>query len=379
MKIVFLFLVILCFAVEISAQIKNISPETLKRLEERSKLGSNDATYQLALVYYYGFGVSIDKRKAFSLFRAAAQDGNAIAATNLGIMYEHGIGTQASNREAFKWYQTAAASSDSVAAFRCGLMLYEGTAPDVPEEDFFPLARSYFEKAVSKRFLPAYTFLGLMYEYGVGGLQQDFPKAFELYSEGCDGMGGISPSLHDELHPASNLFDTVTEPDYSDIEDKSFDETHAASDAHRRVLEGTKGWIASSYGTRGDPDACYHLSMMECYGRGAVRSHASCVQRLVHNAMNKNHGPSAYLLGSVYTYGLYEVSVDYEKALFFLDKAAKSADERVNKDAKKAFEDLKLVVGRAIDTQEHMMKQWTIDTLLPPIMLQEDHAAFDEE
>lgn len=66
------------------------------------------AQFNIGTMYYFGYGVDIDKPKAIKWYRKAAELGDAQAQFNLGVMYDNGEGVAPDKTEAVKWYRKAA-------------------------------------------------------------------------------------------------------------------------------------------------------------------------------------------------------------------------------------------------------------------------------
>lgn len=66
------------------------------------------ASNNLARMYQFGLGVEKDERKAFRLYRSAANQGFDVAKFNLGVMYWRGIGTKPSREKAMELFTETA-------------------------------------------------------------------------------------------------------------------------------------------------------------------------------------------------------------------------------------------------------------------------------
>ena len=75
-----------------------------------------------------------DYTNAFRIFRALAQEGDAIAQFNLGVMLDFGQGTAPDPALAVSWYRKAAAQGHGAAQFNLGGMYLEGlgVSKDLP-------------------------------------------------------------------------------------------------------------------------------------------------------------------------------------------------------------------------------------------------------
>lgn len=74
------------------------------------------AQTNLGLMYYNGRGVPQDYAEALKYFRLAAGQGNALAQTNLGVMYYNGRGVPQNYVEAYSWISLAVAQGVETAA-----------------------------------------------------------------------------------------------------------------------------------------------------------------------------------------------------------------------------------------------------------------------
>lgn len=147
------------------------------------------AAYSLGGLYKRGQGVEQDDKRAFDLFRQAAEHErkpNAYAMYELGRMYKQGIGTEPDKELSEKWYAAAyrgfvemeKTMNDDKLQYRLGQMTMNG----VGTEKDFPAAFLYFQKSAALGNSDA--------EYGLGRLylnedseQHDPQKAVEHLSK----------------------------------------------------------------------------------------------------------------------------------------------------------------------------------------------------
>jgi TPR repeat protein len=61
----------------------------------------------LAFAYSQGRGVPKDYKRAFEMFRSAAEKGNQAAQYNLSFMFQKGLGVARDPRQADEWYRKA--------------------------------------------------------------------------------------------------------------------------------------------------------------------------------------------------------------------------------------------------------------------------------
>lgn len=103
----------------------------------QSKDGRENFGYtEIAEIYKYGYGVSVDYSKAFKYANIAAEGGNITAKLILADMYKNGEGMPRNLEKAFLLFKEAADNSDNIIASREvaeALFMERGVAQDVPE------------------------------------------------------------------------------------------------------------------------------------------------------------------------------------------------------------------------------------------------------
>ena len=91
-----------------------------KGIREIAEEGDPDAQYKLALMYYYGNGVVVDKKLSLTWFTRAAEQGHGMAMFRLGRMYHEMEKNQANIQSTIKWLTIAAAEGIVEAAIYLG-------------------------------------------------------------------------------------------------------------------------------------------------------------------------------------------------------------------------------------------------------------------
>ena len=84
------------------------SKEHIERLQKWSLRNRSWAQFDLGSLYNRGRGVTKDPKRAFELWKLAADQGHHTAQFNLGFMYKHGKGVIESDEQAFKYYKLSA-------------------------------------------------------------------------------------------------------------------------------------------------------------------------------------------------------------------------------------------------------------------------------
>jgi TPR repeat protein len=82
---------------------------------ELAEKGDAVAQYNLAIMYDYGDGITLNDEEAFKWYLKAAIQGYKDAQNSVGNMYDLGEGVEENNAEAMKWYLKAAQQDDNKA------------------------------------------------------------------------------------------------------------------------------------------------------------------------------------------------------------------------------------------------------------------------
>ncbi len=149
--------------------------EQIKQWHEDAANGIVDAMVDLADIYSIGwwFGnVEINKSKAVSLLRQAADKGNPRAMKNLGVCYENGDGVDKDIAKAVELYQRATDMGNAAAMCNLGVCYKNG---DGVEKDIAKAVELY-QRAADKGLAHAMSNLGVCYMNGAG-VEKDIAKA----------------------------------------------------------------------------------------------------------------------------------------------------------------------------------------------------------
>ena len=109
-----------------------------------SHQGHLKAARQLGTIYYAGYGVAADHRRAMAAFKVGAEGGDDGCQFMLGIMYYKGKGVDVDYKQARAWLEKAAAQDHLDAVTTLGIMYGngEGVTPS------WRRAREYYERAI---------------------------------------------------------------------------------------------------------------------------------------------------------------------------------------------------------------------------------------
>ena len=137
-----------------------------------------EKTHNLALEYYQ----KKDLQKAFELFTKSAENGNPEAQLALAKMYEKGEGCLKDSFENLYWYSRTAKNGNLEAQLFLGDFYING----IELSKNFALAFEFFYLASENENPKAQCSIGIMYELGLGGVQQNSQKAFEYYKKSAE-------------------------------------------------------------------------------------------------------------------------------------------------------------------------------------------------
>jgi TPR repeat protein len=135
------------------------------------------AYFDLGVLYLQGKGVRQDYAKSAELFRKGAEAGDTSAESNLGYMYDRGLGVAQNLAEAAAWYRKAADQGSAMGENNLADLYLRGEG--VPQDD--GLAFVLFKKAAAQGHTGAQIKLGYMYAEGrgtTGGTTNDPETAY---------------------------------------------------------------------------------------------------------------------------------------------------------------------------------------------------------
>lgn len=95
--------------------------------------GDIEALHNLGVMYYNGFGVQMDYRKALQCFLQAAEQGVAGSQNNVGYMYAHGEGVPQDLVRAHMWFDIAATNGDHTASENRAILAARMNAAQIEE------------------------------------------------------------------------------------------------------------------------------------------------------------------------------------------------------------------------------------------------------
>jgi len=132
----------------------------IRRLRKWSQKNKRWAQFMLGTRYDEGDGVPQDDKRAFELYRLAADQGHHFAQFNLGTMYAKGRGVNQSDTLAYKYFQLSAAQGYDEAQSNVGAYYANGTGVD----QSFAKAREWWTKAAAQGHEVAIKYLKMLDE-----------------------------------------------------------------------------------------------------------------------------------------------------------------------------------------------------------------------
>jgi len=121
--------------------------EQIKRLQKWVKKKKAWAQFTLGNMYEHGtHGIKRDMKRAFVLYKLAAEQGDANAQYDLGVLYRNGDGTKIDEKRALELFTLAADKGLAKAQFNIGAMYANGQGV----EQSFATSREWMAKAASQ-------------------------------------------------------------------------------------------------------------------------------------------------------------------------------------------------------------------------------------
>lgn len=156
--------------------------------EKAAGCGHADALYALSTIYLQGLGVRVHLEKGRALLAEAAEKGSLLAQYDLAMLYFHGYGLpdgvgyiKQNYEEAVLWLTKAAKQGDALALYYLGVCAEEGNGTEKNAAEAFELYR-----ASAERDCPwAKTALGRCYERGIG-TETDEAQAIAWYERAAE-------------------------------------------------------------------------------------------------------------------------------------------------------------------------------------------------
>lgn len=142
----------------------------------------SNSQYYLGVMYFNGFGNSVDYEKAFYWYNKSASQGNVYSILNLGKMYDAGLYVKQDYSKAFNLYLKAAESGNDEAQYNLAVMydLGKGVEKNIDK------ALEFYQLAAKQNNSEALFNLGVYYTLD----KINYEKAFDLFLQSSN-LGNI--------------------------------------------------------------------------------------------------------------------------------------------------------------------------------------------
>ncbi len=152
--------------------------------------GDAKAQYNLASLYYNGWGVEQDFQKAFELYNKSAEQGLAEAQNMVGSMHQNGQATLQHYRRAVEWFRLAAEQGNAVAQHNLSVLLFRKfgivqVSGKTSEEDINAEARKWQKLAVEAKVPEALFIYGNFLRDGQF-YGEDYEKAYNAFLKAAE-------------------------------------------------------------------------------------------------------------------------------------------------------------------------------------------------
>ena len=139
--------------------------------------GNANAQYNLASMYYNGYGILKNRQKAAFWYRHSALRGHVISQHSLAALYYKGLGVTRSYSHAYQWFSRAANQGHADSQYNLAIMYYsaQGVAHN-PKEAF-----KWFMRAAKQGDINSQYNLGTMYYTGIG-VDRNMVQAFRWHT-----------------------------------------------------------------------------------------------------------------------------------------------------------------------------------------------------
>jgi len=135
-------------------------------------------------------------KRAFELFREAAENGDSSSQHNLGYFYDEGLYVAKDSNKALFWYKRAHSQGDGSAASNIAL-IYKA-------QKEYTKALWWFHRAVKLQDHDSYFEIAQLYEQGLG-VNQSIPKAVAFYRKAAGAENVVQDTIEKSLEKLEQL------------------------------------------------------------------------------------------------------------------------------------------------------------------------------
>jgi len=153
----------------------------IDEVEDRAGNGEIDYLVVLADMFSFGLGKPVDYHRAFELYLRAAENGNLEAQCDIGYMCQVGQGTEVDISKTIYWWERSAKAGYAHSCYDIAKCYFEGEGVQID----YQKAIYWFEKAAECNY--AYGLCGLAHCFLLGlGVEKDEKRAVELFQIGLE-------------------------------------------------------------------------------------------------------------------------------------------------------------------------------------------------
>lgn len=329
------------------------------------ELGSSDAMFSLAELYYYGNGIDQDYEKSFELYSNPALDQHPEAQFSIGVQYDLGEGVAQSYEKSLEYFKKASALNHDPSTFNVGYMYENG---EYVEKDLTE-AKKWYQLSCDNGYEEGCTAISYLEDDNMAASEVASPN-YQLQGIFNEIMGETEGVHLLELTPASILAANGAEARYflnqsSETLLESIKNNQDADSlflmAYLFYLEGQENDDDTLYhqahallekaSEAGSTDATFYLGKLSYEGLGTEQSYAQSKVYL-EKLIDHNHPEALYYLASIYDEGL-ETPKDQEKSYNLYLKAAElgHADSTYNVAFMHQY-------GEYVETDLEVAKSW---------------------
>lgn len=298
--------------------------------EEAIKLGSADAIYELAELYYYGNGVEQDYEKSLMLYSDPKLATHAEAIFSQAVQYDSGEGVEKDYEKSFELFNKAAELGHAPSTFNVGYMYEYGEFVDIDLEE----AKKWYQKACDYNYSDGCSAVDII-DRKISG--EESSTDTELDSLFNEIMGNNSQKSKLEL-----TSDSILNADHDEAReflktqtDLLLEKVKNENDVESLFLTGYLFYLeglensnnntyAQSYALmekaadQGFNTANFYLAAMNFHGEGVDQDYQKAREYL---EKTENHPEALFYLATIYDEGL-GVPQDQEKSFSLYQKAA---------------------------------------------------------
>lgn len=148
---------------------------------------NHEALTNIAILYFYGWGMEQNYQMALDIFALAADDGNEEAMYFLGLIFLNGYSIDKNIKEAVDYFKKSSSKKFFPSLYTMGVFFEEGKYIDKDPEKANELYKQAFEEFPNQyaSFSEFYShIMGEMYEYG-RGVEKNITEALKWYERGA--------------------------------------------------------------------------------------------------------------------------------------------------------------------------------------------------